>query len=128
MNWQELRDYLDDQPDDGDVIVTILLSRFPEFPRHRLGGYVKPSGEPTVAVSHLQTVVERYGDVDGDGHGGPRNVDNDDEGLQIAHNTTVPLDNREYEGSMVVEADGLDESVVEKIKELGTTYECDTAE
>ena len=131
MNWQELQEWLDGLEDDGDVIVTILLGRFPDFPRHRLGGYVKPSGEPTVAVSHLQAVVDRYGDVDGDGHGGP-SQSSDDEGLKIAHNTIVPpryrFDGDQHGDDTPVKADEIDKSVIQEIKQMDVVYECGTTE
>jgi len=94
MEWQNLQQWLDTL--DGDeVSVNTLLEHF-EFPEERLKGYVHPSGEPTVAVSHLQAVAERYGD--GEGGSGPKEASDSDDGgsrgLKIGHNTTVP---REYE-------------------------------
>jgi len=61
MEWQNLQQWLDTL--DGDeVCISWLLSNFPDFPRYRLGGYVRPSSEPTVTVSHLRAVADRYGD------------------------------------------------------------------
>jgi len=125
MDWQKLQDYLEGYDTDGDVVVTTLLDRFPAFPEKRLKGYIRPSGEPTVEVSHLRDVIERYGDVDNDGNGGPTAapVDNDDTGLQIAHNTTVPEETREYEGTMHIETDEDKFAFVEEaLKRVGERY------
>ena len=121
MKWKRFSQWLDSL--DGDeVAVTPLLEDFPGFPEKRLKGYVKPSGEPTVAVSHLKTVAERYGD--GDGHGGPSEA-SDGDGLQLKHNTTVPDDSG---SGSDVENEGRYQTIRETIKEINAIHEGDTAE
>jgi len=130
--WQRFERWLKTL-EGGEVSVKWLLDDFPEFPEKRIKGYVKPSGEPTVAVGHLKDVADRYGDEDGDGYGGPSEAsDHGDKKLQISHNTTVPQGNREYEGSMVIEADEdedtLYQTVREKAEEINAIHGSDTAE
>lgn len=117
MEWKRFQNWCDSL-DVDEVAVTTLLDKF-DFPPYRLGGYVNPSGEPTVEVSHLRDVADRYGDVDGNGHGGPSEA-SDDDGLQLSHNTTVPDDNKDESEEP--------QSIRETIKKINAIHGSDTAE
>jgi len=121
MDWTRFTQWLETLEVD-EVAVRPLLDDFPGFPCHRLGGYVNPSGESTVAVSHLEAVADRYGDEGGDGHGGSSEASDDSVG--VAHNTAVPDDHEKTTKT------GGDEYqfLKDKIKEIDAIHGRDTAE
>ena len=128
MDWERFRNWCDSLNTD-EVPVTKLLNKF-DFPQYRLGGYVNGSGTPTVSVSHLRDVADRYGYADGTGHGGPSEASGDATKFLMDH-STVSVGEREYEGSMGVEAEE-DETgttgLKETIKKINAIHGSDTAE